>query len=49
MNVKKLSRKSGKSMVGELKQRMGVPLEEVCIPSDPAEKNPYRSRHHWEQ
>ena len=29
MNVKKLSRKSGKSMVAELKQHMGVPLEEV--------------------
>ena len=32
MNVKKLSRKSGKSMVAELKQHMGVPLEEVLYP-----------------
>lgn len=45
----KLSRKSGQSMAGELKQRMDVPLEEVLYPSDSAEKNPYRSWHHWEQ
>ena len=32
MNVKKLSRKSEQSMVGELKQRMDVPLEEVLYP-----------------
>ena len=32
MNVKKLSKKSEQSMVGELKQRMDVPLEEVLYP-----------------
>ena len=32
MNVKRLSRKSRKSMMEELKQRMGVPLEEVLYP-----------------
>ena len=32
MNVKRLSWKSRKSMVEELKQRMGVPLVEVLYP-----------------
>jgi len=32
MNEKRLSRKSRKSMMEELKQRMGVPLEEVLYP-----------------
>ena len=32
MNAKRLSRKSRKSMMEELKQRMGVPLVEVLYP-----------------
>ena len=32
MNVKRLSWKSRKSMMEELKQRMGVPLVEVLYP-----------------
>ena len=32
MNAKRLSRKSRKSMVEELKQRMGAPLAEVLYP-----------------
>ncbi len=38
MNAKRLSRKSGKNMVGVLKQRMGVLLVEVLYPFDSAEK-----------
>ena len=50
MNVKKLSRKSEQSMVGELKQRMDVPLEVSFVSLlIQTEKNPYRLWHHWEQ
>ena len=34
MNAKRLSRKSGKNMVGVLKQRMGVLLVEVFVSFD---------------